>query len=232
MSAAAPADSNCRALAGPGDEGKAALDLGTVGLLPGRKLELPSQLGRILVQSETGRHSRDLEEHPARLTEVDRLEVLPVENLRYRVAPGDQVLAQGALLVCRGNGHGDVMHRAQAIPGSGRAGAECQLEPASRQIAVDREPDGVIALGDYFESKDLGCECDGRVRAVECQCYAVKTADRRAGRDAASGPRRPRIVAVLEQPNLEPGGIGGDDPAPASLGGDIPQQRSWLLQPS
>src|SRR5215210_3600804 len=104
MSATLSADSDRRALAGAGDEGKAALDLGAVGLLPGRKLELPSQLGRILVQGETGQYSRDLEEHPARLTEVDRLEVLSVENLRDRVAPGDQVLAQPALLLGRGDG--------------------------------------------------------------------------------------------------------------------------------
>src|SRR3954470_16317980 len=99
MSAGSSAGSDRRALAGRSNEGKGALDLGAIGLLPGRKLELPSQFGRILVHGETGRHGRDLEEHPARLPEVDRLEVLPVENLGDGVAAGQQVLAQAALFL-------------------------------------------------------------------------------------------------------------------------------------
>ena len=60
------------------------LDLLAVGLQPGRQLEVAAELEQGLVDGEPGLVGRDLEQHAAGFTEVDRCEVLPVEDLGHR----------------------------------------------------------------------------------------------------------------------------------------------------
>src|SRR5215207_7599136 len=56
------------------------------GLKPGRQLEVFTEVFGVLVYRETWGISGDLEQHPARLAEVDRTEVVAVQHRRNAVA--------------------------------------------------------------------------------------------------------------------------------------------------
>src|SRR6266576_4272543 len=65
-----------------------------------RQRELLAELLERLVDSEPGAERRDLEQHAARLAEVNRLEVEAVDHRRRLAAGCDHALAPRLLLVC------------------------------------------------------------------------------------------------------------------------------------
>jgi len=59
---------------------KAAHDRFSVRLVLGRQLEMGAEIGVGLVDQESGRIGRHLEQHSARLAEVDRPEVVAIHD--------------------------------------------------------------------------------------------------------------------------------------------------------
>src|SRR5688572_14081662 len=80
----------------------------------GRDRQLLAQVLERLVDREAGRAGRDLEQHAARLAEVDRAEVVAVDHGRGPAAALLDPAAPGlVLLVLRGPGH--VVHGARSL---------------------------------------------------------------------------------------------------------------------
>ena len=85
------------------DRLQAGFDLGAVGLEEGRQRESLAEVRRVLVGGEAGAVGGDLEEDAARLAEVERLEVVAVDDVGDAdarppapVAPGPCSLSSGA----------------------------------------------------------------------------------------------------------------------------------------
>src|SRR5213592_1730888 len=86
-----------------------------------------------LVDGEARPDRRDLEQHPARLAEVDRLEVEAVDDRRRLPAGGDHALAPRLLVVCLA-GPGDMVH-----------GARPRQPALRRRVVVDVEAAALLA---------------------------------------------------------------------------------------
>src|SRR6266581_1857820 len=84
-------------------------------LEPGRQAQHASQLLRRLVDGEARTVGRDLEQHPARLAVVDRLEVPAVDHGRDVAAGGDQLLTPRLLCVGVGGSPRDVVDGADRL---------------------------------------------------------------------------------------------------------------------
>src|SRR5690349_18872193 len=99
---------------GRGQRAQPGLDLRAVRLQEGWQRQALTQVRWILVGGEAGAVRGDLEEHTARLAEVDRVEVEAV-NHRRRAQPGVlEALAPGDLLLIVRRAEGDVMNPADA----------------------------------------------------------------------------------------------------------------------
>src|SRR5204862_1848509 len=120
-------------LARVGKRRKDGLDRRAQVLVVGRKRELLAEVRERLVDREAGADGRDLEQHAARLAEVDRLEVEAVDDWRRMAARGDHALAPRLLLV-RLAGPRDVMHRPGALEAALR-----------RRVVVDVEAAALVA---------------------------------------------------------------------------------------
>src|SRR3954447_26806466 len=81
-----------------------------------RDAELLAEMFGIFVDGEAGREGRDLEQDAARLAEVDRAEVVAVEDLRHIAAGLDDPAAPLPLLFVAGR-PGDVVDGARARNG-------------------------------------------------------------------------------------------------------------------
>src|SRR5687768_3466411 len=69
------------------------LNLGAVRFFPRGQLEPATQIGHRLIYREAGLHGRDLEQHAARLAEVNGLEVLAVAYGRH-LGVSDELLTE------------------------------------------------------------------------------------------------------------------------------------------
>ncbi len=92
------------------------------GLEPGRQLEVFAEVFGVLVYREAWGISGDLEQHPARLAEVDRTEVVAVKHGRNAVAERRNLLAHRELGLLVGDPERDVVHGAYAHASAGEAG--------------------------------------------------------------------------------------------------------------
>lgn len=79
------------------------------------KFQLLAQVGRIFVHRKSWWIGGDLEEHTARRTEVDRVEILPVDNRSDLLARGREARTPCQLLVLIPRAEGDMMD----CPGTG-----------------------------------------------------------------------------------------------------------------
>src|SRR5437868_6363954 len=104
-----------RSRRGGGDDGEPGLDPLPIRLLPGGELQRLSQRGERLVHGEPRLDGRQLEEHPAGLPEVDRLEVVPIQHLGHFVAQSDELLPEAALLLSACHGHRHMVHRSEPV---------------------------------------------------------------------------------------------------------------------
>src|SRR2546428_4596614 len=103
----------------------------------------------ILVPGEARAHRCDLEQHPARLAEIHRLEPVAVDDRRRAGAAGDHAIAPRHLLFIE-RGPGDVMHRTRARHA---ALARCRVEHVSTAaLLVSRLPRGGAG---YLESERI-----------------------------------------------------------------------------
>src|ERR671917_1471574 len=92
-------------------------------LEPGRKPQLLSEAFGLLIRAEAGRVGGDLEKDAAGLAEVDRTEVVAVEDGRDVVAEGRHPLAQLELPLLVGDAEGDVVDGPYAHGAAREAGS-------------------------------------------------------------------------------------------------------------
>ena len=88
----------------------------------GRQLQRLAEMRGVLVAVEARLVGGDLEQHAARRAEIDRPEIVAVDHRRHLVAGVHQRLAHFELLGAVLDREGDVVHRARAEIGEGRAG--------------------------------------------------------------------------------------------------------------
>ena len=86
-----------------------------------RQLQRLAEMRGVLVAVEAGLVGGDLEQHAARRAEIDRPEIVAVDDRRHLVAGVHQRLAHLELLGAVFDGKGDVVDRAGAEIGDSRA---------------------------------------------------------------------------------------------------------------
>src|SRR5437016_3103768 len=94
------------------ERGEARLDRRAVGLKPGRQPEPSAERVGSLIHRETRRVRRDLEQHAARLVEVDRPEVLAVQDRGDAEVRLHEPLPPSLLCLVRRRAPSDMVHRA------------------------------------------------------------------------------------------------------------------------
>src|SRR3954452_9497817 len=117
-----------------------------------RDAQLLTEVRRILIDREARRERRDLEQHAARLAEVDRAEVVAVADLGYEAAgAGDAGTPVEMVLVARRPR--DVVHAARALVTARRVRSVVGPVEVARGA---REPVAAVAL--VGESERVGEE--------------------------------------------------------------------------
>src|SRR5215213_6616550 len=101
-------------MSGIGDRCQTTLDVCTRRLFPGRQLQGTTEKRQVFVNGKAWLCRGDLEQHAARLAEVDRLEVAAIAHLCDPYAHLQQLRPQAQLLVCTVDRHCDMVHRTPA----------------------------------------------------------------------------------------------------------------------
>ena len=138
-----------------GDSGiewsQARLDLGAVRLEEGRQRQPLAEVLGVLVRREAGTVGGDLEEDAARLPEVERLEVVAVDDVGDADAGRPHPVAPGPVLGVIGGAERDVMDPAAAELGGREIGTllDANLRAGSARTALedDGAQRGVVRRG-------------------------------------------------------------------------------------
>src|SRR5215207_5540997 len=171
---------------------------------------------RVLVRGEAGAVSGDLEEDAARLPEVERLEVVAVDDVGDANAGGPHPVSPGPVLgVIRGTER-DVMDPAAAEPGGWEIGTllDTYLRAGSARTALedDGAQRGVVRRGIVAglpEAEDVGEHTRGGSETIDGQGDVVEAADLVLQRDRAPLPRSESdVVAASHQGETLPLRIG------------------------
>ena len=173
----------------------------------GRQREVLAQMIQRLVDGEAGADRGELEEHAARLAEVDRAEVEAIDHRRRSRAGADHPLAPG-LVVLHGRRKGDVVDRAGALDaGLGRRAVVGVGGPAALTAhlpAVARPPEAERLLEQGL----------ARLRLRRVRAHAVEPLERHLARNLdVLGDQR--VVARLVYPELVLEALRVAEPKPA-----------------
>src|SRR5581483_10007160 len=202
---------------------------------PRRQLQAASECVGVFVDGESRRDRRDLEQHAARLAEIDRREVAAVADLRHLRARRDQPFAQRELLLRAADRHRDVMDRPEPIHRQRRVGAVDDVDRARGTAVADRHPDAVRGFVDPPPAELRRHERDGRRRVAHRQRDAVQTTDRdvrlhRTRRVCRGDPRGARIGDANEL-EVDAGRIREADRRIAEPRGEIVRRDATRREP-
>ena len=164
--------------------GSAAAICSRSGSSHGGSLRWRPELQQRLVDGEAGRVGGDLEQHPAGLAEVDRLEVLPVEDLGDLHAPREQLLRASCVIVAqvrRPERH--VVHRAAGLQAPVAADTGRTSTRAPEPPPAIAEPGPVALLAARLIPSSSVSMRGGRVELPLGQGDGVQAADRVLGGD-------------------------------------------------
>jgi len=201
-------------------------------LLPGGQFERISQ-GRAIFVHEKARWDRgDFVEHATRLAKIDRLEVLAVQDLRYRDPESHKLLATGKLVLRGGDAHGHVVNGPEAIPCSRRFRRMHDLELAARSTTVDGEPGACLLGPNPLVTEHVRQEAEGALRLADAKGDAVQTPDRDGRITGTSGCRASQILPRSDQLDLEPGWIFELEDVLAEPRGEIRRRHPGAPQPA
>src|SRR5439155_24391309 len=131
---------------------------------------------------------RDLDEHAARLAEVNRLEVAAIAHLGDARAMADQIFAQCELFVLAADRQRDVVHRAEPVAGCPRQVVVCEVDDPAGSAARQPETDTAAHSLDDAESEQAGHQLDRLCRIADEAGDAVQAADSHVRVDAAAVP--------------------------------------------
>ena len=133
-------------------------------------------LGR-LVHREPRPVGGDLEQRPARLAKIDRVEVLAIDLRRGVEAVGRQHVAQRHLVVVVGGPEGDVMDRTHPLPLRRQRRVHTDIdERPGRPAVTGPKAHAVVGGGDPPETESLLEHHRGTVERVRPHADAVKPA--------------------------------------------------------
>src|SRR5829696_5248728 len=182
-------------------------------LVLGGQAQLLAETLGVLVGGEAGGERGDLEEHAARLAEVDRAEVVAVAHVGHRAARLADAPLPGQVVVVMG-GPGDVVHRPGALAAVG-LGRRVVGPVHVALLAVE----AVLAGAEMREAQDLGEDPvldrgEGRVGPG-----ALDAEDRVLGGDLGM-LRAQRRVAVGGDDELEGQAVGVGEAQRAGLARD------------
>src|SRR5262249_2772004 len=92
-----------------------AFDLDSVRFFPRRQFQIAAKRRGRFVDRESRLHRRHFEDHPAGLTEVDRLEVAAIADLGDLAAVSEQLRPEAELFSSAADRHRDMMDGAEAV---------------------------------------------------------------------------------------------------------------------
>jgi hypothetical protein len=141
-----------------------------------------------LIHGKAGDVGSNLEQDAARLTEVDRAEVVAV-LLFSRMHPVrlHELLRHGGLIGVVDSAEGNVMHRARALPARQEAAGLVDVDNAAmRRIRL--EPDDRAFASGFGKAEHVGENRTGLRRLLKQQRHAVEAADRVLRRNIAIAP--------------------------------------------
>ena len=171
------------------------LDRGTVGLQEGRQREPLAEVLGVLVGGEAGSVGGDLEEDAARLAEVERLEVVAVDDVGDADAGRPYPVSPGAVLGIVRSAESDVMDSAAAELGGAeiRPLLDANFRAGTTWTALedDRAQRGIVHRGivaGLAEIKDIGEHPRGRTETVNGQGDMIEPANLVFFRDRTSSP--------------------------------------------
>src|SRR5215211_6894934 len=157
--------------------------------------ELLAEVGGILVGGEAGAVSGDLEEHPARLVEVDRTEVEAVYLPRYPETETPDLLPPRRVLLVIGRPESDVVHAAATQVGPRRVGTFDHPDRRPRTSVSDLEGHLLASvlggISHLAEAEYLGEDPCSGIQLPDRQVDGPETPDPHLPRDSALLPRNP-----------------------------------------
>src|SRR5579859_249091 len=155
----------------------------------------------VLVDRETRTHGRDLEEHAARLAEVDRLEPEAVDHGRRPRPAADHALPPRDLLVIPRRPR-DVVHRARAGHAT-LGGRGVEDVPAGAALAANGPRHATVLL----ETQRLLEKTAAAIGVCRVGAHLFEPLDREVLRDVGMRCRQ-RSVGGLDHPQLQPKAFG------------------------
>ena len=168
--------------------GSTGFDAAPRGLEPWRQHERLAQVLAILVDRETGAVRRQLEEHAARLLEVDRLEPESIDDGRRLRPAGLDLRAHRELMQVVVHAPREMMNAADAPRAAAFVGRLADVhDPGAVGETVARPS---VLFGDALEAEHRRQELGGRRQAPFPDLRAVQASHLTFGLDGAVLPRR------------------------------------------
>ena len=153
-----------------------------------RQLQRLAQMRGVLVAVETGLVGRDLEQHAAGRAEIDRPEIVAIDDRRDLVASVHQRLAHLELLFAVLDGEGDMVDRSRAEIGKAGIRQRLDVDDVGAVAALHGQPARVAGTIDFLVAHELQ-QFLGRSGVPETQRDGMETAQRLVRRNAALDPR-------------------------------------------
>src|SRR5437763_6642616 len=132
------------------------LDGGALALIPGRQLERGAQRLARLVEREARLVGRDLENHAARLAEIHRAEILPLDLVRRCEAELTEAVCHLALVRIARRAERDVMQRADAERAVRLAGHREEVDHAPKRARIREHAVALALLTRRREAEHVG----------------------------------------------------------------------------
>src|SRR6185503_18296047 len=198
-----------------GERREARLDRGPLLLEPWRQDDPRPELLDRAVDGEPGLRRRELEQDPARLAEVDRAEVVAVDDPAVRDA-GLLQHVEPAPVLGLGRVPGDVVDRAGTLP-RGLVRDRVERDPAAACVAAELPAVAVVRLGVHQALEHRR----GRLWPVAVGADALEAVQRELRRDLRMDGDERRIAALVDDELvLKALGVGEQERALTSLDGD------------
>ena len=160
------------------------------GLEKRRQLQIVAQRFDRLVDGKARRVGRDFEQNAARLAEINRAKILPVELMgRPQAEIGDELLRHRRLGRVVGGAKGDVMHRTAAEPAGQKTFRFADIDDAADRVAGAEAGKCSVTAG-VAKSQNIGQHRSRACCVFDHQRDAVKTAHSVFGGNGAGAPGR------------------------------------------
>src|ERR1700730_2976939 len=163
-------------------------------LVLGRQLEGRAEGLGCFVHGEAGLVGCDLEEDPSRLPEIDRVEVLPVDDRGNLAAGLHQLLSPGQLLGVVGGSPGNVVHRADRLLAPGEIRVLEQLDQGAGGAVPGRQVGAATLASDLLEPHHLAQKAPAGLCVADAETDGVEASDSQLGIYGTLRPGHPAVV--------------------------------------